>query len=60
MATPPESTDDGVWTTKHRQPSIRHKRLLNGAQIIKSYVHESELRRESSKCVVVCSKTKNV
>lgn len=35
----------------HLQPSNRHQRLLSGARIIKSYVHESELRREASRCV---------
>lgn len=29
----------------------RHQRLLSGARIIKSYVHESDLRREASRCV---------
>lgn len=33
-------------------PSLasRHQRLLSGARVIKSYVHESEQRREASRC----------
>lgn len=38
-------------------PSLasRHQRLLTGARVIKSYVHESDQRREASRCAFVCA-----
>ncbi|KAF1334763.1 hypothetical protein FI667_g1695, partial [Globisporangium splendens] len=45
MATP-TPPDAAIGATR---ASLRHRRLIDGAQLIKSYVHESELRRGLSR-----------